>query len=152
MKLNRRHVSTAAGLLVSGLVFSAGAQTKWDLPTAYPANNFHTENIAQFVKDVDAAIGGKLKIRCGNDGYCVFFRQGSGCGVHEGKPAICRAWPFFRGNIEDSGSLAMAKEFCPGIETDAQHADFAREGRDYLRENGLIASDASCEANALILK
>ena len=63
MKLNRRHVSTAAGLLVSGLAFSAGAQTKWDLPTAYPANNFHTENIAQFVKDVDAATGGKLKIQ-----------------------------------------------------------------------------------------
>ena len=52
-------------------------------------------------------IGGKLKIRCGEDGYCVFFRQGSGCGVHEGKPAICRAWPFFRGNIEDPASLAM---------------------------------------------
>lgn len=62
-------------------------------------------------------IGGKLKIRCGEDGYCVFFRQGSGCGVHEGKPSICRAWPFFRGNIEDPASLAMAKEFCPGIET-----------------------------------
>ena len=24
------------------------AQTKWDLPTAYPATNFHTENIQQF--------------------------------------------------------------------------------------------------------
>ena len=46
----------------------------------------------------------------------------------------------------------MAKEFCPGIEADALHVDFAREGRDYLRENGLLASDSSCEANALILK
>ena len=46
----------------------------------------------------------------------------------------------------------MAKEFCPGIETGALHADFAREGRDYLRDNGLLASDATCEANALILK
>lgn len=97
-------------------------------------------------------IAGKLKIRCGEDGYCVFFRKGSGCGVHEGKPAICRAWPFFRGNIEDPASLAMAKEFCPGIELDARHEDFAIEGRNYLRENGLLASDSSCEANALILK
>ena len=40
----------------------ASAQTKWDLPTAYPANNFHTENIQQFVTDVDKATGGKLKI------------------------------------------------------------------------------------------
>ncbi len=38
------------------------AQTKWDMPTAYPANNFHTENIMQFVGDVDRASGGKLKI------------------------------------------------------------------------------------------
>ena len=38
------------------------AQTKWDLPTAYPANNFHTENIQQFAADVDKATAGKLKI------------------------------------------------------------------------------------------
>jgi TRAP-type C4-dicarboxylate transport system substrate-binding protein len=54
----------AAATLVSGLVFSAAsAQTKWDLPTAYPASNFHTENIAQFAADVDKATGGKLKIQ-----------------------------------------------------------------------------------------
>ena len=41
---------------------SAFAQTKWDLPTAYPPANYHTENITQFAKDVDAATGGKLKI------------------------------------------------------------------------------------------
>jgi TRAP-type C4-dicarboxylate transport system substrate-binding protein len=40
----------------------AVAQTKWDMPTAYPANNFHTENIQQFASDVDKASGGKLKI------------------------------------------------------------------------------------------
>jgi TRAP-type C4-dicarboxylate transport system substrate-binding protein len=38
------------------------AQTKWDLPAAYPATNFHTENLTQFAKDVDKASGGKLKI------------------------------------------------------------------------------------------
>ena len=41
---------------------TAQAQTKWDLPTAYPATNFHTENIQQFANDVDKATGGKLKI------------------------------------------------------------------------------------------
>ncbi|MCC7285623.1 MAG: TRAP transporter substrate-binding protein [Burkholderiaceae bacterium] len=38
------------------------AQTKWDLPAAYPATNFHTENLVQFANDVDKASGGKLKI------------------------------------------------------------------------------------------
>ncbi len=54
--------------LVAGLAFGAAlspavAQTKWDLPTAYPANNFHTENVMQFAADVDKATGGKLKIQ-----------------------------------------------------------------------------------------
>ncbi|MFG1397759.1 TRAP transporter substrate-binding protein [Roseixanthobacter pseudopolyaromaticivorans] len=38
------------------------AQTKWNLPSAYPADNFHTENIAQFAKDVETLSGGKLLI------------------------------------------------------------------------------------------
>ena len=41
---------------------AAQAQTKWDLPAAYPASNFHTENLSQFANDVDKATGGKLKI------------------------------------------------------------------------------------------
>ena len=39
------------------------AQTKWDLPTAYPASNFHTENLTQFANDVAKASGGKLTIQ-----------------------------------------------------------------------------------------
>jgi TRAP-type C4-dicarboxylate transport system substrate-binding protein len=34
---------------------AAIAQTKWDLPSAYPASNFHTENLQQFAADVDKA-------------------------------------------------------------------------------------------------
>ena len=44
------------------LALPVSAQTKWDMPTAYPAGNFHTENIQQFANDVDKATGGKLKI------------------------------------------------------------------------------------------
>ncbi|HZI84751.1 MAG TPA: TRAP transporter substrate-binding protein [Casimicrobiaceae bacterium] len=52
-------VAAGVGLCFAGAV---SAQTKWDMPTAYPPTNFHTENIAQFVADVDKATGGKLKI------------------------------------------------------------------------------------------
>jgi len=41
---------------------AAQAQVKWDLPAAYPATNFHTENLTQFAADVEKATGGKLKI------------------------------------------------------------------------------------------
>ncbi|MCU7375381.1 TRAP transporter substrate-binding protein [Paucibacter sp. O1-1] len=50
----------AAGLLT--LATATSAQTKWDLPSAYPASNFHTENLMQFAADVDKATAGKLKI------------------------------------------------------------------------------------------
>ncbi len=52
-------LSTALTLALSS---TAMAQTKWDLPAAYPATNFHTENLVQFANDVDKATGGKLKI------------------------------------------------------------------------------------------
>ncbi|HSS28817.1 MAG TPA: TRAP transporter substrate-binding protein [Usitatibacter sp.] len=48
----------------SALAFTgaAVAQTKWDMPTPYPPTNFHTENIMQFVSDIEKDTGGKLKI------------------------------------------------------------------------------------------
>ena len=41
---------------------AAVAQTKWDLAAAYPATNFHSENLAAFAADVEKATAGKLKI------------------------------------------------------------------------------------------
>jgi len=49
----------AAGALA---VQPAFAQTKWDLPAAYPADNPHSQNLALFAKDVAAATNGKLEI------------------------------------------------------------------------------------------
>ena len=59
--MKRLLAALAAGALAVPLLVSA--QTKWDLPTAYPTNNFHTENVQQFADDVDKATGGKLKIQ-----------------------------------------------------------------------------------------
>ena len=54
---------TTAALALSAITTSAAfAQTKWDLPTAYPATNFHTANLMQFASDVDQATAGKFKI------------------------------------------------------------------------------------------
>lgn len=54
--------TTAAALTLALAGGAAFAQTKWDLPAAYPATNFHSENLAQFAADVDKASAGKLKI------------------------------------------------------------------------------------------
>ena len=66
MKLLVRLQPLLAGLgaaaALAAVAPAAQAQAKWDLPAAYPANNFHTENLQQFANDVDKATGGKLKI------------------------------------------------------------------------------------------
>jgi len=51
-------------LALAALTLAASplAQTKWDLAAAYPATNFHSENLVQFASDVDKASGGRLKI------------------------------------------------------------------------------------------
>src|SRR6476620_4640603 len=58
-----KRLATVALVIAAALALPALAQTKWDVPTAYPANNFHTENLQQFANDVDKASGGKLKIQ-----------------------------------------------------------------------------------------
>ena len=62
MTSTRRTLTMALAVALTGFAASSMAQTKWDLPAAYPATNFHTENIAAFAADVDKATGGKLKI------------------------------------------------------------------------------------------
>jgi TRAP-type C4-dicarboxylate transport system substrate-binding protein len=59
MQLFRTLLLAAAAF---GMALSAPAQTKWDLPAAYPATNFHSVNLQQFADDVDKATAGKLKI------------------------------------------------------------------------------------------
>ncbi len=54
-----RFLLAMAGLAVASTV---SAQTRWDLPAAYPAGNYHTQNIQQFADEVDKASGGALKI------------------------------------------------------------------------------------------
>jgi TRAP-type C4-dicarboxylate transport system substrate-binding protein len=42
--------------------FTLAADVKWDMPMAYPATNYHSENATQFAKEVTEASGGKLEI------------------------------------------------------------------------------------------
>lgn len=58
-----RRTTLVLAACIAALALPAAAQTKWDLPSAYPANNFHTENLQQFADDVAKATGGKLTIQ-----------------------------------------------------------------------------------------
>ncbi len=58
-----KRLTVFAAALAMAVAMPAAAQIKWDMPSAYPANNFHTENLQQFATDVDKATAGKLKIQ-----------------------------------------------------------------------------------------
>ncbi|WP_439497693.1 TRAP transporter substrate-binding protein [Bosea sp. (in: a-proteobacteria)] len=63
--INRRmFAATAFAFGVSALAMAApaSAQTKWNLPAAYPSDNPHSENLVAFAKDVETGTGGKLLI------------------------------------------------------------------------------------------
>jgi TRAP-type C4-dicarboxylate transport system substrate-binding protein len=52
----------AAALAAMVAAGPALAQTKWNLPAAYPADNPHSVNLIEFAKDVEKATNGKLVI------------------------------------------------------------------------------------------
>lgn len=63
MTSTRRTLLASASIaLAFGFAIPAQAQIKWDLPSAYPATNFHSLNLVQFAADIDRATAGKLKI------------------------------------------------------------------------------------------
>jgi TRAP-type C4-dicarboxylate transport system substrate-binding protein len=75
-----RHTTRLALGLAGALSLAALpalAQTKWNLPAAYPADNFHTENLSAFAKDVADATGNKLQITVHPPPRCLRHRRSS---------------------------------------------------------------------------
>jgi TRAP-type transport system periplasmic protein len=102
--MKRRILIQAIATLFVGstLTLSATAQTKWDMPTGYPAANFHTENVKQFAADVEKASAGKLKITV-HDGGSLFKQNEIKRAVQAGQaqagefllPALANEDPMF---------------------------------------------------------
>ncbi|BBK37141.1 C4-dicarboxylate ABC transporter substrate-binding protein [Allostella sp. ATCC 35155] len=57
-----RKILTAAAVVVVASAGTAAAQTKWNMPTAYPDSNYHTQNVRWFADEVKKATDGKLEI------------------------------------------------------------------------------------------
>lgn len=57
-RLTKLMAATAVATLAAG----AASAEKWDMPMAYPATNFHSENGAKFAQCVTGGTGGKLEI------------------------------------------------------------------------------------------
>jgi hypothetical protein len=90
--------------------------------------------VAEFLKAYAETAQGRVRLKTGEDEYCIFYAEG--CGVHPGRPDVCRAWPFFRGNLMDESSWEMIQEYCPGVNPEVGHAEFRRQGFLHLEELG----------------
>src|SRR3546814_18978247 len=58
----KKSLALLTAACASAFAVNAQAATKWDLPSAYPASNRHTQNLEQFVKEVKELSGGELDI------------------------------------------------------------------------------------------
>lgn len=63
MKTFVKSLGGIASAVALGLAANAAAAAeKWDMPLAYAASNYHSENAAQFAEEVTKASGGELEI------------------------------------------------------------------------------------------
>lgn len=56
---------------------------------------------------------------------CIFLqqnRQGKTCAIYPVRPAQCRSWPFWPGNLINPDAWNTAAQKCPGINRGALHS------------------------------
>jgi len=70
---------------------------------------------------------GKLSIKSGPEGPCVFFDKERLCLIHPVKPRPCRLWPFYPALLKDKETWQAAMDACPGINPLASHEGFVKE-------------------------
>lgn len=58
----RSFVAAVVASSASLMAFGAQAQTTWTMASGYPESSFFTQNIREFIKEVEEKSGGKLKI------------------------------------------------------------------------------------------
>ena len=84
-----------------------------------PADKF----VSQFCEERN----GRLYIRTGKDGFCLYYDKEKSCLIHPVKPDRCSLWPFFPAIVNDKENWELAKEACPGINPDCSYEEFVRQ-------------------------
>ncbi|MFQ5443237.1 MAG: YkgJ family cysteine cluster protein [Nitrospinales bacterium] len=86
-------------------------------------SNEDIRNVSQFLKVSPAKLkaeylvndDGEWMIDVEQDRVCPFLGE-KGCLIHEAKPRQCRAYPFWRENLETKKHWRLTGGFCPGID------------------------------------
>ena len=125
----RNGISAAVLVCLGAILTTMATAETWEMATPYGAGNFHTQNITQFVADIEDATGGEIKINLHPGGSLVkhpeiknAVRAGQ---IQLGEFAISLlanenaiyqvdALPFLVGNYEEAAVLWQASR--PAIE------------------------------------
>lgn len=60
------------------------------------------------------------------DHHCIFYREDSGCTVHEGRPWRCGQWPLHPSILTDENNFLTIRESCPGINQNLSYEEFCK--------------------------
>ena len=81
----------------------------------------------EFLSAFTISRNGKIYIRTGEDGACVFNLKA--CLIHPVKPAPCRRWPFFEPMLRDQENWTVARNACPALYPFLSLADYLAQRR-----------------------
>ena len=97
--MNRRQLLLLAGLTGSVAAFAshAMAETTWRMASAFPESVFHTQNIKQFIAEVEEKSKGELKIRL-HDNSSLYAMPEIKQAVETGQVPIAEFMPSAYGN------------------------------------------------------
>jgi len=73
---------------------------------------------------------GRLYIKTGPDGYCIFHDREKQCLIHPVAPPACSLWPFYPAIVNDRDTWNAAKEACPGLNPDCTFEEFVRQAKE----------------------
>jgi len=73
---------------------------------------------------------GRIYIRTGDDGFCLFYDHEKRCLIHPVKPGPCFLWPFYPALLQDRENWEMAREACPGINPHCLFENFIRQAKE----------------------
>ena len=58
------------------------------------------------------------------DGHCIFYQEGVGCTVHQGRPWRCGQWPLHPSILGERSNLETIRASCPGLNQDISYEEF----------------------------
>jgi Fe-S-cluster containining protein len=96
-----------------------------------------TENIAGFLQILPEAFlgrfcekrSGRFSIKTAPDGFCIFYNKQKSCLIHPVKPRPCALWPYYPAILKDAENWEIAKDACPGINSDCSFEDFVGQSK-----------------------